>query len=78
LIRLNQIADLESQLEALKSAPTEASDRVLVLENLLEDANRRKSQLENDYVREHQKVLLLEKEVTSLRDFQMEINDKAR
>lgn len=78
MIRLNQIADLESQLEALKSAPTEASDRVLVLENLLEDANRRKSQLENDYVREHQKVLLLEKEVTSLRDFQMEINDKAR
>ncbi|KAG8880218.1 hypothetical protein FRB97_000987 [Tulasnella sp. 331] len=61
-----QIRQLMRDLEAAKSNQGEAS-RVLVLENLLDDANRMKARYEADYLSEHREKLVLQNELEEIR-----------
>lgn len=61
-----EIRRLNRQLEEAKSNQAEAS-RVLVLENLLEDATRMKARYEADYLAEHREKLVLQGELEEIR-----------
>lgn len=61
-----QIRQLMRDLQAAKSNQGEAS-RVLVLENLLDDANRMKARYEADYLSEHREKLVLQNELDEIR-----------
>ncbi|KAJ7632297.1 HOOK protein-domain-containing protein [Roridomyces roridus] len=61
-----QIRKLKRELEAVKKNEADAS-RVLVLENLLEDANRMKSRYENDYLTAHREKLVLQRDLEEIR-----------
>ncbi|KAG8903382.1 hypothetical protein FRB99_003374 [Tulasnella sp. 403] len=61
-----QVRQLKRDLEAAKTNQAEAS-RVLVLENLLEDANRMKSRYEADYLASHREKLVLQSELDGIR-----------
>ncbi|KAJ6618243.1 HOOK protein-domain-containing protein [Mycena sp. CBHHK59/15] len=61
-----QIRKLKRELEAIKKNEADAS-RVLVLENLLEDANRMKSRYENDYLAAHREKLVLQRDLEEIR-----------
>ncbi|KAJ7702433.1 HOOK protein-domain-containing protein [Mycena rosella] len=61
-----QIRKLNRELEAIKKNEADAS-RVLVLENLLEDANRMKGRYENDYLAAHREKLILQRDLEEIR-----------
>ncbi|KAJ3290095.1 hypothetical protein HDU79_003511 [Rhizoclosmatium sp. JEL0117] len=61
----SKIAQLEQELSTLKQS--DSHDRIYVLENLLEDANRLKDKFEKDFMQAFQKNLSLENEMKQLR-----------
>ena len=61
-----QIRKLKRDLEAARKNQAEAS-RILVLENLLEDANRMKARYETDYLQAHREKLVLQTELEEIR-----------
>jgi protein HOOK3 len=61
-----QIGKLKRELEAVKSQQAEAS-RVLVLENLLDDARRAKARYEQDYLTAHREKLKLQADLEEIR-----------
>jgi protein HOOK3 len=61
-----QIRKLQRELDAVKKNEADAS-RVLVLENLLEDANRMKARYENDYLAAHREKLVLQRDLEEIR-----------
>jgi protein HOOK3 len=61
-----QIGKLKRELEAAKSQQAEAS-RVLVLENLLDDARRAKARYEQDYLTAHREKLKLQADLEEIR-----------
>lgn len=61
-----QIRKLKRELEAIKTNQADSS-RVLVLENLLEDANRMKSRYEADYLAAHREKLVLQNNLEEIR-----------
>lgn len=61
-----QIKKLERELSAVKKNEADGS-RVLVLENLLEDANRMKSRYEADYLAAHREKLVLQRDLEEIR-----------
>ncbi|KAF8964103.1 HOOK protein-domain-containing protein [Flammula alnicola] len=61
-----QIRRLTRELEAVKKNEADAS-RVLVLENLLEDANRMKARYEGDYLAAHREKLVLQRDLEEIR-----------
>ncbi|THH31768.1 hypothetical protein EUX98_g2425 [Antrodiella citrinella] len=61
-----QVRKLQRELEAVKKKEADAS-RVLVLENLLEDANRMKARYETDYLAAHREKLVLQNDLEEIR-----------
>ncbi|CAA7267986.1 unnamed protein product [Cyclocybe aegerita] len=61
-----QIRKLQRELEAVKRNEADAS-RVLVLENLLEDANKMKARYESDYLAAHREKLVLQRDLEEIR-----------
>ncbi|KAL7283162.1 hypothetical protein ACG7TL_002588 [Trametes sanguinea] len=61
-----QVRKLQRELEAVRKNEADAS-RVLVLENLLEDANRMKARYEADYLAAHREKLVLQNELEEIR-----------
>lgn len=61
-----QIRKLKRELESVRKNEVDAS-RVLVLENLLEDANRMKGRYENDYLAAHREKLVLQRDLDDIR-----------
>jgi len=61
-----QVRRLKRELEAVQKNEVDSS-RVLVLENLLEDANRMKARYEADYVAEHREKLVLQSAMEEIR-----------
>lgn len=62
-----QIRQLKRDLEAAKTNLGDTS-KILVLENLLDDANRMKTRYEADYLAEHREKLVLQNELEQIRD----------
>ncbi|KAF8626182.1 hypothetical protein AX15_005067 [Amanita polypyramis BW_CC] len=62
-----QIKKLERELEAVRKNEVDSS-RVLVLENLLEDANRMKARYESDYLTAHREKLILQRDLEEIRN----------
>lgn len=61
-----QVRKLNRELEAVRRKEVDSS-RVLVLENLLEDANRMKSRYEADYLATHREKLVLQSNLEGIR-----------
>ena len=61
-----QIKKLQRELSAVKKNEVDGS-RILVLENLLEDANRMKSRYEADYLAAHREKLVLQRDLEEIR-----------
>lgn len=61
-----QVKKLQRELESVKKKEVDAS-RVLVLENLLEDANRMKARYEADYLATHREKLVLQNDLEEIR-----------
>ena len=61
-----QVRKLQRELEAVRKNEADAS-RVLVLENLLEDANRMKARYESDYLAAHREKLVLQNDLEEIR-----------
>ncbi|KAF7295154.1 hypothetical protein MIND_01054100 [Mycena indigotica] len=61
-----QVKKLQRELEAVRKNEADAS-RVLVLENLLEDANRMKARYESDYLTAHREKLVLQRDLEEIR-----------
>ena len=57
---------LTRELEAVRKNEADAS-RVLVLENLLDDANRMKARYEADYLAAHREQLVLQQKLEEIR-----------
>ncbi|CAK5264726.1 unnamed protein product [Mycena citricolor] len=61
-----QIRKLKRELETTRQSEADAS-RILVLENLLEDANRMKTRYEGDYLAAHREKLVLQRDLDEIR-----------
>ncbi len=61
-----QVRKLNKELEDLRTTQL-GSGRVLVLENLLDDANRMKARYEADYLAAHREKLILQSELEEIR-----------
>ncbi|KXN90466.1 hypothetical protein AN958_04138 [Leucoagaricus sp. SymC.cos] len=61
-----QIRKLKRELEGVRKNEADAS-KLLVLENLLEDANRMKTRYENDYLAAHREKLILQRDLEEIR-----------
>ena len=61
-----QVRRLKRELEAVQKNEVDSS-RILVLENLLEDANRMKARYEAEYVAEHREKLVLQSAMEEIR-----------
>ena len=61
-----QVRRLQRELDAVKKNEADAS-RVLVLENLLDDANRMKARYETDYLAAHREKLVLQNNLEEIR-----------
>ncbi|KAF8275193.1 HOOK-domain-containing protein [Lactarius quietus] len=61
-----QVRKLNKELEELRTNQL-GSSRVLVLENLLDDANRMKARYEADYLAAHREKLVLQSEIEEIR-----------
>ncbi|KAF8510223.1 HOOK-domain-containing protein [Hysterangium stoloniferum] len=62
-----QVRQLKRDLEAAKTNQADSS-RVLILENLLEDANRMKARYEADYLAAHREKLVLQNDLEEIRE----------
>ena len=62
-----QVRRLKRELEAVKKNEADAS-RLLVLENLLEDANRMKARYESEYLAAHREKLVLQRDLEEIRN----------
>lgn len=62
-----QVRQLKRDLEAARTNQADAS-RVLVLQNLLEDANRMKTRYEADYLAAHREKLVLQNDLEEIRE----------
>jgi protein HOOK3 len=65
-----QIRKLKRELEGVRKNEADSS-RVLVLENLLEDANRMKARYEADYLAAHREKLVLQRDLEEIRSGKM-------
>ena len=61
-----EIRRLKRDLEAAKTNQTDTS-RILVLKNLLDDANRMKARYEADYLAAHREKLVLQRDLEEIR-----------
>ena len=61
-----QIRKLRRELDGVRKNEADSS-RILVLENLLEDANRMKSRYESDYLTTHREKLVLQRDLDEIR-----------
>jgi len=61
-----QVRKLQRELEGVRREEAGAS-RLIVLENLLEDANWMKSRYENDYLSAHREKLILQRDLQEIR-----------
>jgi protein HOOK3 len=61
-----QVRKLKRELEAVRKNEADAS-RILVLENLLEDANRMKTRYETDYLAAQREKLVLQRDLEEIR-----------
>ena len=61
-----EIKKLQRELETVRKNEADAS-RILVLENLLEDANRMKTRYESDYLAAHREKLKLQRDLEEIR-----------
>ena len=61
-----QVRQLQRELDASKNSQADSS-RVLVLESLLEDANRMKTRYESDYLAAHREKLIMQSEMEEIR-----------
>jgi protein HOOK3 len=61
-----RVRKLQRELSAVKKNEVDGS-RILVLENLLEDANRMKSRYEADYLAAHREKLVLQRDLEEIR-----------
>ncbi|KAI0747833.1 HOOK-domain-containing protein [Daedaleopsis nitida] len=61
-----QVRKLQRELDAVRKNEVDAS-RVLVLENLLEDANRMKARYEADYLAAHREKLIMQNDLEEIR-----------
>ena len=61
-----QVRRLKRELEAVQKNEVDSS-KILVLENLLEDANRMKARYEADYIAEHREKLVLHSAMEEIR-----------
>lgn len=61
-----EIRRLKRDLESAKTNQADTS-RILILENLLEDANRMKSRYEADYLAAHREKLVLQRDLEEIR-----------
>ncbi|CAG8608544.1 1048_t:CDS:10 [Acaulospora morrowiae] len=74
-----KVYELERELAKLregKSADGDADAQLLVLQHMLDDANRAKNKFEKDYVRAQQEKLVLEKELVQLQNGSSSNGDK--
>lgn len=69
-----QVRKLARELEGAKANKADAS-RLLVLENLLEDAQRMRSRYEADWLKEHQQKLVLQSELEAIREGKSSLGD---
>lgn len=69
-----QIRRLKRDLEAAQANKADAS-RLLVVENLLEDANKLKGRYEEDYLREHQAKLVLQSQFDEIQSGKSNLGD---
>jgi len=65
---------LARELEAAKANKADAG-RLLVVENLLEDAQKMKARYETDYLREYQKSMVLEKKIENILGAKSDLGD---
>lgn len=61
-----QIRKLTRELESVRKQEADSS-KILVLENLLEDANRMKARYESDYLAAHREKLVLQRDLEDIR-----------
>jgi protein HOOK3 len=61
-----QVRKLTRELESVRKQEADAS-KILVLENLLEDANRMKARYESDYLAAHREKLVLQRDLEEIR-----------
>jgi protein HOOK3 len=61
-----QIRKLTRELDSVKRSEVDNS-RILVLENLLDDANRMKARYEADYLAAHREKLVLQRDLEEIR-----------
>ncbi|KAG7092196.1 hypothetical protein E1B28_008564 [Marasmius oreades] len=62
-----QISKLKRELESMRKNEADAS-KMLVMENLLEDANRMKQRYEADYLAAHREKLVLQRDLDEIRN----------
>lgn len=71
-----KIAKLGRELTRVRDEKTDgAASKVVVLQNLLEDANRAKAKFEADFLQAHQDKLVLENELNRVRQGKPDIGD---
>ncbi len=69
-----QVRKLARELEAAKANKADQS-RLIVLENLLEDAQRMKARYEADYLRENRDKMVLQNQLEAIRSGKSDLGD---
>lgn len=69
-----QVRKLTRELEVARSNKADAG-RLLVVENLLQDANKMKERYERDYLKEYQKGMKLQKQLDAIQDGKSSLGD---
>lgn len=69
-----QVRKLSRELKVAQANKADAG-RLLVVENLLQDANRMKSRYEKDYLREYQAALKLRKQLDAVQEGRSDLGD---
>lgn len=69
-----QVRKLARELEAARANKADQS-RLIVLENLLEDAQRMKARYETDYLREHREKMVLQNQLEAIRSGKSDLGD---
>ncbi len=69
-----KVRKLSRELEAAKTNKADQS-RLIVLENLLEDAQRMKARYEADYLREHREKMVLQNQLEAIRSGKSDLGD---
>ncbi|EST08352.1 Hook-related protein family [Kalmanozyma brasiliensis GHG001] len=69
-----KVRKLSRELEAAKTNKADHS-RLIVLENLLEDAQRMKTRYESDYLREHREKMVLQNQLEAIRSGKSDLGD---